>query len=542
MELHRVHSVKQTAMAATSLPLELQQQVFSFLDTRSFYAARNVCRYWRFASLDAITLEKQLRKLPILPAPNARQSTPAELIRLFGRAAQTLMLGIHVRWLPDNPGSMTAAFQQGFFAGPQICSTSNGSRTVTLNDRKIALYDTSCVPPKLMSQRTLNDLKETVGNGPWLKVSPPANHDLALSSNGRLLAIAQERTIQIYDLLADPDSFTVNEYISSASGHYICGLDFEQNDHVLRVQLSGKGTVIYCGTPPEESKSMGSAGLEHWKSRSGLKHTFLDSHIMTLSETDSGSDHTARLGGLQLLRPFQSGWLFAAQRHGGGESSHYVLGHLRASIPHNTTALKIEPGSTTILASLESFLSSWDYTLNCSAGSDSSLGIWENMPSAHEHHPNFALSPDGSMLVLAEKDKKQIRPRPISQLFLYRLPSAESMTQTLLSQTRQRQGKWASLASFLDRLEAQQGARHRRISMKHDDFEARPLARDDGVDHRQGKKGYKIGRVPLCLGTTQGVMASMNFDPALDVSDEGRRHILSVSTAEATRTWELLDF
>lgn len=541
MELHRVHSVKQTAMAATSLPLELQQQVFSFLDTKSFYAARNVCRYWRFASLDAITLEKQLRKLPILPTPDAKQSTPAELMKLFDKAAQTLLLGMQVRRQPDRPGSMTTAFQHGFFAGPRVCATSSGSRTVTLNDRKIALYDTSKSPPKLISQRTINDLKETVGNGPWLKVSPPASHDLALSSDGRLLAIAQERTIQIYDLLADPDSFSVNEYIGSASGHYICGLEFEQHDHVLRVLLSGKGTVLYCGTPPADAKSSESANLEHWKSKSGLKHTFLDSHIMTLSENDSGKDRTARLSGLQLLRPFRSGWLFAAQRHGGGESSHYVLGHIRASIPHNTTALKIEPGSATILAKLESFLSSWDYTLNCTAGSDSSMGVWENMPSAHEHHPNFTLSPDRRLLVLAEKDKKRVRPSPISQLFLYRLPSAESMTQTLLSQTRQRQGKWVSLASFLDRLEAQQGGRRRRISMKHDDFEAGSLERNIEGDHRKGKKEYIIGRVPLCLGTTQGTLTSMKFEDALLNSEEGQRQGLSVSTAEATRMWKLLD-
>lgn len=542
MELHRVHSVQQTAMSATSLPLELQQQVFSFLDTRSFYAARNVCRYWRFASLDALTLEKQLRKLPVLPTPNAKQSSPAQLMKLFDEAAQILLLGMQVRRQPDEPGSMKTAFQHGFFAGPRVCATSNGSRMVTLNDRKIALYDTSNSPSTLISQRTINDLKETVGNGPWLKVSPPASHDLALSSDGRLLAIAQERTIQIYDLLADPDSFSVNEYISSASGHYICGLDFEQNNHVLRVQLSGRGTVLYCGTPPADNESAKSAGLEHWKSKGGLKHTFLDSHIMTLSENDAGRDRTARLSGLQLLRTFQSGWLFGAQRHGGGESSHYVLGHIRASTPHNTTALKIEPGSVTILARLESFLSSWDYTLNCSAGSDSSLGVWENMPSAHEHHPSFALSPDGSTLVVAEKDKKRVRPSPISQLFLYRLPSSESMAETLLSQTRQRQGKWASLASFLDRLESQQqGPRRRRISMKHDDFESSPLDRGIPGDHRKGKKEYKIGRVPLCLGTTQGVLTSMRFEDALPDGAEGKRQVLSVSTAEATRSWDLLD-
>lgn len=263
LTLARTVSVRQSSMAATGLPLELQQQIFSFLDTKSFYAARNVCRYWRFASIDAVILERQLRKLPILPPANARKSTPQQLMDLFDEAAQTLMLGMQVQRQSDTLGSMAVPNKHGFQTTPRVCSTSSGSRTVTLNDRNIALYDTSSTPARLISHRPINDLKETVGNGPWLKIAPASNHDLALSSDGSLLAIAQERTIQIYDLLSDPDSFTVNEYITSASGHYICGLAFEQNDHVLRVQLSGRGTVLYCGTPPTNEKSSSKADLEH---------------------------------------------------------------------------------------------------------------------------------------------------------------------------------------------------------------------------------------------------------------------------------------
>lgn len=530
MELHRVHSVKQTAMAATSLPLELQQQIFSFLDPRSFYAARSVCRYWHFASQDSVTLEKQLRKLPILPQPNARQSTANELLNLFNDAAHTLMLGMGVNREAQSPESVESSLQK-CNSGPRICSTTNGSRTVTLNDRQIALYDTSVTPAQLLTKRPINDLKETVGSGPWLKISPPANHDLALSSDGTLLAIAQERTIQIYDLLADPDSFTVNQYISSASGHYICGLDFEQNDHVLRVRLSGRGTVLYCGAPPADSKSSDKADIEHWKSKSGLRHTLLDSHIVSLPEDSTTSDQTARLSGLQLLKPFQSGYLFASQRHGGGQSSHYVLGHIRTSTPHNAAGPVAEPSSVTILAKLESFLSAWDMTLHCLKNASTGFGLWESMPSAHEHHPSFTLAPHANLLVLAESDKKRVRPSPLAQLYAYRLPTEAQMSETIASQQQQRDGKWASLASFLDRLEASQGERRRRISMKHNDFEARVAP----------KKDFKVGRVPICLGSLDGELVEMRFEEEAQWAAEGRKHVLSVATAGMSRKWRLVD-
>jgi hypothetical protein len=536
MELHRVHSVKQTSMAATGLPLELQQQIFSFLDPRSFNAARAVCRYWHYASQDSVTLEKQLRKLPILPQPNARESSAGEMLKLFDDAAHTLMLGMHVKREQDTQGGLDGPSKQWFHSGPHVCATTNGTRTVTINNRQICLYDTTVTPFKLISKRPINDLKETVGSGPWLKISPLTNSDLALSSDGTLLAIAQDRTVQIYDLLADSDSFTVNQYISSASGHYICGLSFEQNDHVLRVQLSGRGVVLYCGAPPSEEKSSGKADMEHWKSKNGLRHTMLDSHILTVPEDTTkatSTDPSARLSGLQLLKPFQSGYLFAAQRHGGGQSSHYVLGHVRTSAPHNTTAPIAEPNSVSILAKLESFLSGWDYTLHCLKNAETGFGLWETTPSAHEHHPSFALAPQANLLVLAERDKKCVRPSPIAQLYAYRVPTESQMIKSIAAQQQQREGKWASLASFLDKVEASQGQRKRRISMKYDDFEA--------SEARLSKTQFTIGRVPICLGTIAGELTKLEFDEEAVWEDEGRKHVLSVETADASKRWEMLE-
>ncbi|KAI7287516.1 hypothetical protein KC345_g536 [Hortaea werneckii] len=493
--LERVLTVHQSSMGSTRLPLELQQHVFSYLDAKSFWAARNVCKWWRFASVDAVTLARQLRKLPILPPADAGQLTPREMHDLFAEASYTLMLGMQVKRGADEEGTMSAPQRQGFFAGPRVTATSSGTRTVTINDRMIALFDTAGDTPRLLTQRPLNDLKETVGNGPWLKVTPSSYHELALSSDGNLLAIAQERTIQIYDLSAEPDSFTVNEYIPSAAGHYICGLDFEQNDHVLRVRLSGKGAVLYLGTPPldPDSKSeqqQRKANIWHWKSKAGLRHVFLDSTLLSLqSQQPSGSGSTspepdARLSGIQLLRPFEGGYLLGAQKHGRKGSSHYVLAHVQCSLPSPSTTtdpypspLTVEHTTITLLARLESFLSAWDYTLNSSSSSDPSsngssnagMGRWENMPSCHEHHPSYALSADMQLLVLAERDKKRIRPVQLSQLFVYRLPG-----------------------------EAELGGRLRGVWKEEDE------------EKEEGKK-HVVARIPLCLSTIQGAVNELRL-------------------------------
>jgi hypothetical protein len=104
------------------------------------------------------------------------------------------------------------------------------------------------------------------------------------------------------------------------------------------------------------------------------------------------------------------------------------------------------------------------------------------------------------------------------------------MRDKIISQLQQREGKWSSLASFLDRLEASQGNRRRRISMKHDDFEARIQ-----------KTEFKIGRIPICLGTIEGELTEMKFDEDAAWAGEGRQHVLSVATADASKRWELLE-
>ncbi|KAK5108607.1 hypothetical protein LTR62_008183 [Meristemomyces frigidus] len=499
-------------MGSARLPLELQQQIFSFLDPKSFYAARMVCKWWRCASFEFV-LSRQLNKLPLLSPDKRSSGKPVDSFEVWKEAAYTLMLGMNVQREPDSHSDRHIPGHSSFVTGPRVSSVTNGDFTVTINDRTIALFDTSGELPQTLAQRPLNDQKETVGGGPWLRITPSSYHELALSNDGRILAVAQERTVQIYDLLAEADSFTVNEYISSAAGHYICGLDFEQEDRVLRVRLSGKGAVLYLGTPGASEHS-NNPTLQYWRSNAGLRHMFLDSALISFPTT-SVNDTASRLSGLQLLRPWREGFLFAAQKHSTNESSHYILGHLSCSTPHNASAPTVEPESVAVLARMETFLSAWDYTLNGTR--DGGMGLWENMPSGHEHHPNFELSPDGTMIVLAERDKKVVRPTPLTQLFLYRLPDEGRLVSALHKERARRAQQWPSGTSFVDRLERRGSAAQ-------------------GVRSSEGGNEAKsiVARLPICLSTVRGTVDKMCF-----MRRESGVQVLSAVSTEVTRRWAL---
>ncbi|KJY00895.1 hypothetical protein TI39_contig307g00006 [Zymoseptoria brevis] len=512
--LQRVVSVRQTSRAATALPLELQQHVFSYLEPKSFYAARKTCRWWQFAATAAVPLAKQLRRMPILPLADAASSTPRELQDLYAEATRTLMIGVHAERAYDTPGSLTKAKKLGIHSNPRVVATLDGNRTVVLDGRSIELYDTSGDERILISQRTINDLKETVGNGPWLKVQPNDSNELSLSPDGRLLAIAQERTIQIYDLLDTPDSFTVNEYLSSATGHYISGLEFEQNHHLLRVQLSGKGTVLYLGSPPSSDSEI--ATITHWKSKVGLRNTFVDSALLCLpTSSDSDSTFPSRISGIQLLGPFHNGYLFASQLHASTSASCYILFHLS---PSSTTPI--------LLARLESFLSSWDYTLYTAASEIGGMGLWENMPSAHEHDARFAVGmskgeEEDGWLAVVEKDKKRIRPRALSQVFVYKVPARETLRRTIEQAERERTRTVKE--KFLERLEGQQDE-------------------EEEEEEQLKRVKYTVPRLPLCLTTLQGEVTQLSIQMD-DISvDKERRAIVVASTAETTRTWVLHEY
>lgn len=467
---------------ALGLPLELQQQIFGYLDAPSFYASRNVCRWWNLASRDSTTLANQLRRLPIQPAASASTTNNSRLQSLYNEAAHILMLGMQANAHDDNNPNLSQKLNK-----PKLAISADGHRAVTLDARKITLHDLTSSSSPILSQRPLNDLRTAIGGGPWFKCAPTSIYELALSSTGTLLAIALERTIQIYDLSASDDSWPVASYISSASGHFIAGLSFQHNDSILRVQLSNKGTVLYLGSPKQEA-----VGLEHWASRGGLKHAYLDTSKMVVR-----SATPERLAGLQLLRPFADGWLFAAQKYVTGtaataaSASSYCLGHVRGS--ESASGVSTIANEAVVLLTLPSKHSS------CLTGLELEERF-RTLPKANEGPPTFAASSDGTLLALVEAGTKDKYIASASNGFVYRLLGEVELERLLERSKRNGDG-------------------HK-----------------DGVLEQNGYGGedFTIHRVPLSLGDTRGKILDFDFE-----EDETDGYALKLVTELETRRWEM---
>ena len=519
--LSRTLTFSYNTLPAASLPLELQQEIYSYLDSHSFNSARKVCRWWRLASFDTVTLARQLQLLPIKPTVDPRKTDPRELHRLFCEAERTLLLGYRVSEKEHEEGTVLRSKRAGLLARPKIAAVTRGDKTVTINGGVLALFDTASDPPKVLVQRPLNDIIGGARQVPWLQIAPASSYAMALSSDGGLLAVAQERTVQIYDLSAGVNGQTTSKTVASAAGHYIQGLDFEQDDHVLRVQLSDKGVVLYLGTPnlsPEPTHQP--AKMSHWTSRAGLRHLFLDSSLLQLPNATAaaGTEHYApRLSGLQLLRPFQNGHFFAAQKHGGDESSHYIYGHVRHSPPTASLPPAVEPASLTELARLESFLSAWDHVKDCYLDGNGLTRCWEGMPSAHEHHPRFALSDDGEMLVLAEREKKRVRHVKWTQGFVYRVPSLGKVGGKIEEGVEREGVRWKRLARFLDG-EGRGGG--------------------GGGEGRKEERA-EVARVPVSLGTMEGEASEVRVERC-DGGDSVEYDV-AVATGEKRGRWSLVE-
>ena len=494
-------------MAAGCLPLELQQDIFSLLDSRSFHAARCVCKWWRYASLNYTTLSIQLQKLPIRPAIDTIAASPQKLHTLINQAAHRLMFGLHVTREQEVFGSLQSAWKLP--VRPKMAASSDGTKMVTVYDRAVTLFDVSGSQPIPLLQRQLNGLRANISHKqdcPWVRVTALSHHELALSSDGRLLVVALDQTIQIYDLSEDGEIEPVNGYLKQARGDCISAIEFEQKDYMLRVCLSAHGAVLYLGSP--DSGGTATADISHWRSELGLNHTFLNSVLLTVN---SGGPSTTQFSGIQLLRQFKNGYLFGAQKHRGGASSRYVLGHIRCSTNPRFLAPTAEHASITELASLESFLSSCDYALNELA--DTGMGGWDNMPCAHEHHPRFALS--GDLLVVAERDKKSVRPMPHwTQLFLYRVPSEHRMSRML--------EKFAPLKAEEPGLFTSQ----------------QQIWSADEVEV-VGEPEQRVARIPLCLGSFPGALKLVEL--AKTTYDKQPAHNLKITTEETTKVWNLRD-
>ena len=502
---------------AALIPVELNQLVSSFLDSRSFYAARRVCRWWYYASLDKLALVQQLNQLPIEPQLDARGVSLPDLQQIYAEAARTLMLGIRVARQEAAFVAPLANTKMGCLTNVKPARPHNGCKMVAVNSQKVALLNTYFGRADTLSEYRLQPFNG-YDSEPWDKVIPTSCHYLTVSANGRLLAVAQDRAIQIFSLVNGIRLIAENKNVATTTSHYIRGLEFVLDDHLLRVRLSEKGAVLYLGSPRIMQSQADDNILGHWSGAGGLKHRMLESSLMTIAASPTQSaDPIAWVSAIELLRPFHDGYLFAAQRHGGNQSSYYILGHVKCTPLQGSGPLIADAASGVELARLESFLSSCDYNLE--ALQRIGMAGWNGMPSAHEHHPKVALSPDGSLIVVAEREKKLVRPSVFTKVFAYRLPSQSKLLNLLKQKRSGCSGEWATLSTFLDALEASR------------------IGQSTKSQAKEATSEHAVARIPLCLGSVEGDEPDIKLEIAS--GNFGREYRISVLTSNATAYWSL---
>ena len=249
-------------MSAAALPTELLQLVYGFLDPRDFYSARQVCRWWSHASNDVTVLRKQLDSLPVIQ-PCVRQDLNWYRA-IFDKAAYIHMMGLQV----ERSGGSTAAYAKKLNKS-KFAVSSDGSRLAALDSGMLTVHDTTTQDWRIISEQPTNSYKWMLGPGPWFKTAPNASFELAVSADTSIVAIALERTLQIYRVGALCTA-PVSTWLAPACGDYVVAVEFANEDRLLRLQLS-KGHVIYLGQP----EKVGSDIFAYWQS--ALHEVYLDS-------------------------------------------------------------------------------------------------------------------------------------------------------------------------------------------------------------------------------------------------------------------------
>lgn len=255
-------------MAAASLPTELLQLVYNFLDPRDFYSARQVCRWWCQTSNDIIALSKQVNNLPITQSNDSAVRQDLNWYRvMFDKATYINMMGMRLEELENATTEYIKKSNKSKFA-----VSLDGSRLAALDSGLLTVYDTTMEDLKTVHEQPTNSYKWMLGPGPWFKSAPNACFELAISADRSVVAIALERTIQIYKL-GVLTTAPVSKWLVPACGDYVVGVEFSYGDRLLRLQLS-KGHVVYLGQPDKDESDT----FAYWQS--ATHQVYLDSaHI-----------------------------------------------------------------------------------------------------------------------------------------------------------------------------------------------------------------------------------------------------------------------
>ncbi|KAL1997887.1 hypothetical protein VTN02DRAFT_506 [Thermoascus thermophilus] len=197
---------------AASLPTEIIQSILLAADPDTFWAARLACRSWRQAASSAFALREALRKTPT-PLPSA-DLTEDDWNALYAQVAHANLLGrrsgIRKR-VAERKRPKQCTYSTVFGA------SGDGARLAALHGSRVVLYNVDADTDELefTLARSLHPLWSTMsrslveGRINWRSLGQHySTYHLALSTRGRLVAVALGRSIHLYDLedLDSPES------------------------------------------------------------------------------------------------------------------------------------------------------------------------------------------------------------------------------------------------------------------------------------------------------------------------------------------------
>ncbi|KAI9691818.1 MAG: hypothetical protein M1822_007890 [Bathelium mastoideum] len=275
-------------MAAATLPTELLQLVYRFLDPPDFFSARRVCKWWRHTSDNTTVLHKQLDLLPVVQPCDPTLRQDLSWFRLvFNKVAYSHMMGMQL----EKSSSIELAYARKINKS-KFAVSGDGSRLAALDSGLMTVHNTTD-DFRIVHAQPTNSYKWMLGPGPWFKSAPNACFELGISADTSVVAIALERTVQIYEL-SSLAPIPISKWLAPACGDYIVGVEFAFEDCLLRLQLS-KGHVVYLGEPGNRDRDT----FTYWQH--AIHQVYLDTATVPLktpfdeSPTNSIHPHHLRL-------------------------------------------------------------------------------------------------------------------------------------------------------------------------------------------------------------------------------------------------------
>ncbi|KAF2151255.1 hypothetical protein K461DRAFT_280045 [Myriangium duriaei CBS 260.36] len=389
-----------------SLPVELRQIILSELDPFSFQNTISTSRTWNEISRDTVVLRRQLNKLPLENRSRADLQVHGLelLINAQQQAVSDLLLDAEIEVRPRG-GSHD-------MLESKIAISSDQLKVVTLEDRLLTLYSIQQHQNRriyrVLARRRLNDIRSPTKSGPVLRNAPSCVFELALAKDSNMVAVALDRSIQIYDMTRG-DEPPLATYVAAAGGHFITGLDFQCHDAALRLRLNKMGTVLYLGNT-HQVEAAGSAEFMDWKDCKGLEVTMLDSTSVRI--LGSSREDTTNPAGLRLLNRVGRGWKFVAQR----SAMSYCIGWISDDAISQS---RRDPRGVEAEMVLD---------LSCTNSSVDGMtaegvAYWAEHPSGGaQTYPHFCLSPDRTLLVVTEEtDDPSCEGGLTSRVFAWRI-------------------------------------------------------------------------------------------------------------------------